>query len=69
MQNGSEVWQAAGFLGMSPEVLERIYGHHHPKFQESAAAATGKRERSKVGRLENMPSNLPSDVLINSVSD
>jgi len=25
---------------MTSEVLWDVYGHHHPKFQESAAAAT-----------------------------
>ena len=37
---------ASGFLGMSPEVLWDVYGNHHPKFQESAASATGKRKRA-----------------------
>ena len=53
---------------MSPEVLWDVYGHHHPNFQASAAAATGKRERSKVARTKNLPSNLPSDVLTKTVS-
>jgi hypothetical protein len=50
---------------MTPEVLWDVYGHHHPEFQESAAAATGKRERPKLGR----PEHLPSDVLVNLVSN
>jgi integrase len=37
MQNGVEIWQAAGFLGMSPKILEGVYGHHHPDFQKQAA--------------------------------
>jgi len=37
MQKGIDVWQAAGHLGMSPEVLERNYGKHHPDFQREAA--------------------------------
>jgi hypothetical protein len=53
---------------MTPEILWEVYGHHHPKFQESAAAATGKRDRPKVGRFAHLPSNQPSDVLIDSVS-
>jgi integrase len=68
MRSGVDAFEASGFLGMTPEVLWDVYGHHHPNFQESAASATGKRERSKVGRSENLPSNLPSDVLINLVS-
>lgn len=38
MQNGADLWEAAGILGMSVEVLERTYGHHHPDFQRAAAA-------------------------------
>jgi integrase len=68
MRSGVDAFEASGFLGMTPEVLWDIYGHHHPKFQESAASATGKRALSKVARLENLPSNLPSDVLVDSVS-
>ena len=44
MQNGTDVWEAAGYLGMTVEVLESVYGHHHPEFQAKAAeAATAKR--------------------------
>ena len=45
MRSGVDAFEASGFLGMSPEVLWDVYGHHHPKFQQSAAAATGKRRR------------------------
>ena len=37
MQNGGDLWQIAGFLGMTPEMLARVYGHHHPDFQRDAA--------------------------------
>ncbi|MGX1420112.1 integrase [Bradyrhizobium elkanii] len=36
MQNGTEPWQAAGYLGMSVETLLRVYGHHHPDFLADA---------------------------------
>jgi hypothetical protein len=39
MQNGADLWQAAGFLGMTPEMLQGRYGHHHPDFQRDAAEA------------------------------
>jgi integrase len=39
MQKGVRLWDAAGFLGMTPETLERVYGHHHPDFLRSAAEA------------------------------
>lgn len=41
MQRGVPVWEAAGFLGMSRETLERVYGHHHPDYLRSAAEALG----------------------------
>ena len=30
MQAGVDKWQAAGALGMSVQMLEENYGHHHP---------------------------------------
>ena len=60
MRSGVEAFEASGFLGMSPEVLWDVYGHHHPNFQASAAAATGKREHAKAQRAQHLPSNLPS---------
>jgi hypothetical protein len=39
MQRGVPIWQAAGFLGMSAEILERTYGHHHPDYLKDAADA------------------------------
>jgi integrase len=30
MQSGTDPWEAAGFLGMSVEMLLERYGHHHP---------------------------------------
>lgn len=43
MQAGVEIWQAAGFLGMTAEMVERTYGHNHPAFQKQAADAVTKR--------------------------
>jgi integrase len=37
MQNGAETWEAAGFLGMSEQILRNVYGHHHPDFQRKVA--------------------------------
>ncbi|MDA9448540.1 integrase [Bradyrhizobium sp. CCBAU 21360] len=36
MQRGTDPWQAAGYLGMSLEVLLNTYGHHHPDFLSDA---------------------------------
>jgi integrase len=37
MQAGIAPWEAAGALGMSVEMIERTYGHHHPDWQKNAA--------------------------------
>jgi hypothetical protein len=38
MQNGTDVWQAAGFLGMSVKTLLETYGHHHPDHLKDAVS-------------------------------
>lgn len=43
MQAGTDLFQAAGLLGMSVEMLRKVYGHHHPDFQAEAAQASTKR--------------------------
>lgn len=37
MQAGVDLWEASGHLGMTPQTLQNVYGHHHPNFQEKAA--------------------------------
>ena len=39
MQAGVSVWEAAGYLGMSPAMVEETYGHHHPAHMQSATKA------------------------------
>jgi hypothetical protein len=49
MQRGVSIWQAAGYLGMSPEILDRVYGHHSPDHLRGAATAiTGKNANVSV---------------------
>jgi hypothetical protein len=59
MQHGSDIWDAAGYLGMSPEVLERVYGHHHPDFQSDVADRMSgqKRDRNPVNKTEQATMN------------
>ena len=45
MQRGSDPWQAAGYLGMSLEVLLNTYGHHHPDYLSDAVEKIAMRER------------------------
>lgn len=49
MQRGVPAWEAAGYLGMSTEMIERVYGHHSPEYLRKAAEAiTGKADRVSV---------------------
>jgi integrase len=43
MQAGTDLWVAAGFLSMSIETLQRVYGHHHPDYLQQAAENIGRR--------------------------
>ncbi len=45
MQAGPDHWHAAGYLGMSPETLWRVYGHHHPDYQAELAKQIGRHRR------------------------
>src|SRR5260370_42549330 len=57
MQRGVPVGEAAGFLGMSAEVLLATYGHHHPDFLHGAAnAVTSKRRVSVVESVVDLDS-------------
>jgi hypothetical protein len=49
MQAGVDMWEAAGFLGMSAAVLEKTYGHRYP---QSAAHGIGYGTRKKVSVVE-----------------
>lgn len=49
MQRGVDMWQAAGFLGMSVQVLMDTYGHHHPDFMKGAADAITRKDRVQPG--------------------
>jgi integrase len=43
MQAGVSQWDAAGFLGMTMEVLDRVYSHpSSPEFQRAASEAIGR---------------------------
>ena len=52
MQRGVPVWEAAGFLGMSPEMLAQTYGHHHPDYLRNAANMIGTKTDALVVSLE-----------------
>lgn len=46
MQAGVDKWKAAGFLAMSLDTLERVYGHHHPDHHSEAANAFSRRPQN-----------------------
>jgi integrase len=48
MQRGVSIWQAAGYLGMSAEILDRVYGHHHPDYLKDAATAIAGKNSASV---------------------
>jgi hypothetical protein len=37
----------SGYLGMSVEMQEKVYGHHHPDYLQAAVAAIGNGSRTK----------------------
>ena len=51
MQAGHSIWDVAAYFGMSPQMVERVYGHHHPDYLRSVAAGMGSAGRAAT----NMP--------------
>jgi integrase len=45
MQNRADIYDAADFFGMSVEMLERVYGHHHPDQHKGVGDAVTRRSR------------------------
>lgn len=41
MENGADIWEACGYLGMTPKTLIDNYGHHRPDHQSGAIKALG----------------------------
>ena len=54
MQAGVDMWEVAGWLGMTVEQLEANYGHHHPDFQGEAVEAFGGRRWLLVARYSRL---------------
>ncbi|TXM91063.1 hypothetical protein [Methylobacterium sp. WL116] len=47
MQAGVDIWELAGYVGMTVEMIERRYGHHSATHMEGARAALGGRGGGK----------------------
>ena len=43
MQKGADRWHAAGYFGLTVDMLESTYGHHHPDHMQSAVEAINRR--------------------------
>ena len=51
MQNGADPYDTADFFGMTFDILQRVYGHHHPDHQKGVGEALTRRTGSaQVGR-------------------
>src|SRR5215470_3614182 len=50
MQGGTDIWTAAGYLGMTVQTLERVYGHHHPGHLAGVRGAFRKMRTANVWR-------------------
>jgi len=55
VQRGVPIWQAAGYLGMSAQMIEWTHGHHHPDYVRGAATAiTTKQQQNILGQRKNV---------------
>ena len=53
MQAGTDLWEAAGYLGMTVEMLSARYGHHHPDHLSGAKNAFSRhRNRHRIATTE-----------------
>jgi integrase len=51
MQNSADPYAVADFFGMTLEILQRVYGHHHPDHHKGVGdALTGRTGSAQVGR-------------------
>jgi len=41
LQAGVDPWKAAGLVGMTVDMVQQVYGHHHPEHLRDAARALG----------------------------
>jgi integrase len=48
IQRSVPIWQAADYLGMSAQMIERTYDHHHPDYMRGAAEAITSKQSQNV---------------------
>ncbi len=49
LQAGVPAWEVAGYVGMSVQMIENHYGHHHPDYQANAATAAAPKRKEQKG--------------------
>jgi integrase len=59
MQKSTDIWEAAGFLGMGVEQLERTYGHHHTDHLKGARDAVDRRPGAEREQKATAPVSHP----------
>jgi integrase len=52
MRAGADPYAAADFFGMTLEVLERVYGYHHPDHHKGVGDALTGRARAVSGQFQ-----------------
>ncbi|MGJ4912246.1 hypothetical protein [Bradyrhizobium sp. HKCCYLS2033] len=68
-QQGTDHWQAAGWLGTTVEQLEQTYGPHHQDFQgEAAEAFGGRRQMLTNSRYAEWCRAAPRDFIVRFVA-
>jgi integrase len=55
MQAGTDLWEAAGYLGMTVETLSARYGHHHPDHLARAKKAFAQHRNTSTRKVSRTP--------------
>ncbi|MBP2292994.1 hypothetical protein [Azospirillum rugosum] len=56
--DGLDFWKVGGFVGMSPDTVRDVYGHHHPDYMaEAGNSALGRDAGTKTGLRCVVPSD------------
>jgi integrase len=61
LQAGVSIWETAGYVGMSPEMVEKVYGHHCPDHLQVAANSSRKRPQRKGSTSETLVVSLADE--------
>lgn len=48
MRGDKSTWEAAGFVGMSEQMVRDVYGHHHPDFMKGAVIELQRPRRDRL---------------------